>query len=107
MNAHSIKSEMSVATPKAKAKEPIQLDIAIVCRKVSHRPRDKPERVKALSVAQEKLSRLERVGFKLSRNDEKTVLFGQLLTTIRSVSEIGEITEAVENTLTGSADVRD
>ena len=99
VNAHPIKSEMSVATPKAKAKEPIQLDIAIVCRKVSHRPRDKPDLVKALSVAQEKLSRLERVGFKLSRNDERTVLFGQLLTTIRSVAEISEITKAVENAI--------
>ena len=37
VNAHPLKSEMSVATPKAQTKEPIQLDIAIVCRKVSHR----------------------------------------------------------------------
>ena len=107
VNAHPLKSEMSVATPKAQTKEPIQLDIAIVCRKASPRLLDKPEQIKALLAAQEKLSRLESVGFKLSRNDERAVLFGQLLTTIGSVSEIGEITEAVKNTLTGSADVRD
>ena len=46
-------------------------------------------------------------GLALSRNDKRDVLFGQLLTTIGSVSEIGEIIEAVESTLTGSADVRD
>ena len=107
VNAHPLKSEMSVATPKAQTKEPIQLDIAIVCRKASPRLLDKPGQIKALLAAQEKLSRLESVGFKLSRNDERAVLFGQLLTTIGSVAEIGEITEAVENTLTGSADVRD
>ena len=107
VNAHPLKSEMSVATPKAQTKEPIQLDIAIVCRKASPRLPDKPEQIKALLAAQEKLSRLESVGFKLSRNDERAVLFGQLLTTIGSVAEIGEITEAVENTLNGSADVRD
>ena len=102
VNTHPLKSEMSVATPKAQTKEPIQLDIAIVCRKASPRLPDKPEQIKALLAAQEKLSRLESVGFKLSRNDERAVLFGQLLTTIGSVAEIGEITEAVENTLNGS-----
>ena len=33
INSHPVKSEMSVATPKSQAKEPIQLDIIIVCRK--------------------------------------------------------------------------
>ena len=99
VNAHPLKSEMSVAIPKAQTKEPIQLDIAIVCRKASPRLLDKPEQVQALLAAREKLSRLESVGFDLSRNDERAVLFGQLLTTIRSVAEIGEITERVEKAL--------
>ena len=99
VNAHPLKSEMSVATPKAQTKEPIQLDSAIVCRKASLRLLDKPEQIKALLAAREKLSRLESVGFKLSRNDERVVLFGQILTTIRSVAEICEITEAVEKAL--------
>ena len=98
VNAHPLKSEMSVATPKSQTKEPIQLDIAIVCRKTSL-SLDKPERADVLSAAQEKLSRLESIGLKLSRNDERIVLFGQLLTTIRSVAEIGKITEAVEKAL--------
>src|SRR5439155_25919001 len=32
-NSHPIKAEMSVATPKQQAKEPIQLDILLVCKK--------------------------------------------------------------------------
>ena len=106
VNAHPIKSETSVATPKAKATEPTQMDIAIVWRKASL-SLNKPKRTDVLSAAQGKLSRLKSIGLKLSRNDERIVLFGQLLTTIRSVAEIGEITGAAENTLTGSADVRD
>jgi putative DNA methylase len=33
VNSQPVKSEMSVATPKSQAKEPIQLDIIVVCRK--------------------------------------------------------------------------
>ena len=33
INSHPVKAEMSGATPKSQAKEPIQLDIIIVCRK--------------------------------------------------------------------------
>ena len=33
VNCQPVKAEMSVATPKSQAKEPIQLDIIIVCRK--------------------------------------------------------------------------
>lgn len=33
VNAHPVKAEMSVAAPKSQAKEPIQLDILLVCKK--------------------------------------------------------------------------
>ncbi|MCH8047257.1 MAG: adenine-specific DNA methylase, partial [Planctomycetes bacterium] len=33
VNAHPVKAEMSVATPKSQAKEPIQLDVILVCVK--------------------------------------------------------------------------
>ena len=33
VNSQPVKAEMSVATPKSQAKEPIQLDIIVVCRK--------------------------------------------------------------------------
>ena len=104
VNAHPLKSEMSVARPKVQAKEPIQLDIAIVCRKVSAKLPEKPDWREAVLAAQEKLSRLERVGFKLSYSDERTALFGQLLTTVRSVAEIGEVAETIEKALEKAAD---
>jgi putative DNA methylase len=96
VNAHPLKAEMSVATPKAQAKEPIQLDIAIVCRKTLDAHWARPVRGAAIAAAKEKLVRLEGEGFKLSRNDEKVVLFGQLLTTLRSVEDLDYVAEAVE-----------
>jgi putative DNA methylase len=33
VNSQPVKAEMSVVTPKSQAKEPIRLDIIIVCRK--------------------------------------------------------------------------
>ncbi len=39
VNSHPVKSEMSVAAPKSQAKEPIQLDIVVVCRKNPPRKR--------------------------------------------------------------------
>lgn len=101
VNGHPLKAEMSVATPKAQAKEPIQLDIAIVCRKSSMAAGERPSREMAVGAAREKLSRLESAGFTLSRNDQKIVLFGQLLTTLRSVEELPEVAQAVEHAQDG------
>ena len=106
VNAHPIKSEMSVATPKAQAKEPIQLDIAIVCRRAADTPLNKPAVDIAVTAAQDKLSRLKGACFTLSRNDERTVIFGQLLTTIRSADEVNDIAEAVENAIKGAISER-
>lgn len=101
VNAHPLKAEMSVATPKAQAKEPIQLDIAIVCRKASTASREKYTRETAVAAALEKLSRLEEAGFTLSRNDQKTVLFGQLLTTLHSATDLRDVSGAVERAQNG------
>ena len=87
VNSQPVKAEMSVATPKAQAKEPIQLDIVIVCRKRN------ASRVRGLSLqeateaATRKIERLHAQGLRLSRNDQKVALFGQLFTTIRSAEE--------------------
>lgn len=96
VNAHPLKSEMSVAAPKARAKEPIQLDIAIVCRKVEAIGSTPPSRDSAIAAAEAKISRLESHGFELSRNDRKVVLYGQLLTTLRSPAELDAVARAVE-----------
>ena len=85
VNSQPVKSEMSVATPKAQAKEPIQLDIIIVCRKRGMSEAVTPTVAEATEAARGKIHRLQAAGFKLSRNDQKIVVFGQLLTTLRSL----------------------
>ena len=87
VNSLPVKAEMSVATPKSQAKEPIQLDIIIVCRKEVMADSVRPSVAHAMESAKAKLERLRAAGFELSRNDRKIVIFGQLLTTIRSPEE--------------------
>lgn len=95
VNSQPVKSEMSVATPKAAAKEPIQFDIILVCRKAAdgRKPRSC---TKAIKAAHTQMSKLEAVGFTLSRNDRRIVLFGQLLATVASLKDIGRISQQVE-----------
>jgi putative DNA methylase len=95
VNSHPVKSEMSVATPKVQAKEPIQLDIILVCRKASHLEVRPPSRETALKASRAKLHRMEKAGFQLSRNDRKVTLFGQLLTILRAEHEIAELESVV------------
>lgn len=99
VNAHPLKAEMSVAAPKAQAKEPIQLDIAIVCRKASAATGKGLSRQLALEAAERKLLRLADAGFTLSRNDRRTVFLGQLLTTATSAKGIAAFGEDVEAAL--------
>jgi adenine-specific DNA methylase len=82
---HPIKAEMSVAMPKRQAKEPIDLDIILVCRKRSHIT---PYRwngdlwgVVTLR-AQAQIDRLRASGRKLSRNDVRIIVMAQLLQAI-------------------------
>jgi len=84
VNSQPVKAEMSVATPKSQAKDPIQLDIIIVCRKECMAESHRPTVAKAMESARTKLRRLHAAGFELSRNDRKIVIFGQLLTTLSS-----------------------
>jgi putative DNA methylase len=105
-NSHPVKAEMSVATPKTQAKEPIQLDVIVVCRKqlaglhaldnpVGDDSTEEPCRA-ALDCAHRKLQRLREAGFRLSRNDRKIVILGQLLTTISAAAELDELAAQVE-----------
>jgi len=97
VNSQPVKAEMSVATPKSQAKEPIQLDIILVCRKACTADLAAPPSVsQALDTARAKLRRLRQAGFALSRNDRKIVLFGQLLASLRSAAAMAEFAETVE-----------
>ncbi|MBI3089624.1 MAG: DUF1156 domain-containing protein [Candidatus Tectomicrobia bacterium] len=79
---HPIKSEMSVAMPKHQAKDPIDLDIIIVCRKRSqlqaHRWNgDLLGTVTPL--AAEQVRRFRDYSRRLSRNDVRVIIVAQLL----------------------------
>jgi putative DNA methylase len=87
VNSQPVKAEMSVAAPKSQAKEPIQLDIIIVCRKETTASMQRQTIPQAMDEARAKLRRLSEAGFSLSRNDRKIVIFGQLLTTLNSPGE--------------------
>ncbi len=99
---HPVRAEMSVATPKSQAKEPIQLDIVIVCRKrngvalVRGRSIDS-----AMDAGKLKLRRLERAGFALSRSDRRIVLIGEVLTVIARSGDLARMVTRVESELRG------
>ena len=76
VNSQPVKAEMSVAAPKSQAKEPIQLDIIIVCRKERVPHTHPPTVATAIESARAKLGRLRAAGFTLSRNDRKIVVLG-------------------------------
>jgi putative DNA methylase len=83
VNCHPVKAEMSVATPKSQAKEPIQLDVILVCRKqsVDLRPKlsEKDAFSHAAKRAKAKAARLQSVDMDLSANDRRVLLIGQFL----------------------------
>ncbi|CAO3460739.1 hypothetical protein [Azospirillum argentinense] len=73
-----IKGEMSVATPKQQAKEPIDLDIILVCRKRSGQSAE-TNLADAEARAAAQVARLRAAKRPLSRNDVRVVLMGQVL----------------------------
>lgn len=93
-NSHPVKGEMSVAAPKSQAKEPIQIDIVLVCRKAM-RSLHQPTFDDAIEAAKGKIRRLRACGLKLSKNDIKVVFFGQLLTTLRSPTDAEKVAHRV------------
>ena len=59
VNAQPVKAEMAVATPKSQTKEPIQLDIIIVCRKTANvATRTAPSTGASIERARSKIRRL-------------------------------------------------
>ncbi len=96
VNTHPVKAEMSGATPKSQSKEPIQLDIIIVCRKKTTLGAVRPSVGQAIDSAKAKIQRLYAAAFELSRNDRKIVLLGQLLTTISKPEDSAHFASIVE-----------
>lgn len=92
---HPVKSEMSVAASKSQAKQPINFDIVIVCRKVySHLPHDKVDLDtlinEALDNAIRQIRRLSDSDWKLSLNDIKIIVMAQIISSIPRPTELTE-----------------
>lgn len=87
VNAHPVKAEMSVATPKSQAKAPIQLDVILVCVKRnqdSRQPANPNEAAqKAIEKSRRKIARIKSIGLHLSENDRRVCLVSQF------ISELG------------------
>jgi hypothetical protein len=98
VNSQPVKAEMSVATPKAQAKDPIQLDIILVCRKAAPGCKRVPVE-NSVSAARAKVERLRLSGFELSRNDCKVVFYGQLLTSISRETDVKTVLAAADGEL--------
>ncbi|MCL5282056.1 MAG: adenine-specific DNA methylase [Planctomycetes bacterium] len=83
VNAHPVKAEMSVAAPKSQAKEPIDIDIVLVCRKThtDNRTRQAEDSawLRATEKAREKALTYLQKPRKFSKNDAKILLLSQLL----------------------------
>lgn len=83
VQCYPVKSEMSVAMPKNQAKQPINLDVLIVCRKQEADRRRRKTDESALASCEEtcasRVRRFNAAGRNLSRNDVRTVLLSQLL----------------------------
>ena len=81
---HPIKAEMSVATPKSQAKDPIDYDIIMVCRKRRNNRSRLPlpfESVlkQAIAIASSQAARLRACKKPISRNDARIILMSQVL----------------------------
>jgi putative DNA methylase len=73
---HPVRSEMSVAMPKHQAKEPITLDVVLVCRKQTLGTLVEVDSVaaRAKDAAELQLRRLSSAGFNLSKNDVRLLV---------------------------------
>jgi putative DNA methylase len=98
INAHPVKAEMSVATPKSQASEPIQLDIILVCKKRECDARIPLEPSEALDEAVKrachKLARLAAIGLKLSQNDRRITVISQFIAALGPVASADEAARA-------------
>ena len=82
--AHPIKAEMAVAMPKTQAKEPIDLDVILACKK--HVPSDPvacdDPGTRIAERARRQVARLAGRGRRLSRNDLRVIVMAQALCTL-------------------------
>jgi len=104
VNCHPVKSEMSVAAPKSQAKEPIQLDVVLVCRKqtadIRKRADTKIAFQRAVEHATSKANRLKECGLALSVNDRRVILISQFLVQTCAERSAEQLSDALSSSLT-------
>lgn len=95
--AHPIKAEMSVAAPKHQAKDPIDLDIILVCRKRAAARGDLPSLANVIEDgvrgASNQVARFSGSGRRLSRNDVRVVVTANI---IKLLSWYPPVTDAID-----------
>jgi len=98
--AQPIKAEMSVATPKSQTKEPIDIDIILVCRKQGENKRKYMDCTsafeEAINTAYKQISEFLDHERKLSRNDLRVIVFSHLLVCLSSGRNELELTADFE-----------
>lgn len=100
ITTHPIKAEMSVATPKNQAKEPIDLDNVIVCRRAGEISNGAPPTVQdALKRALSIIQRFNQDSTMLSKGDIRVILMGEFLRVSTFPGNDGNLSE-----FTGSID---
>ncbi|MBI3270340.1 MAG: hypothetical protein HYZ53_15120 [Planctomycetes bacterium] len=108
VQSHPVKAEMSVAAPKSQAKEPIDLDILLVCRKreADRRTIRSPEVAfaDAQRVATQQVYRFNQTGKRLSQNDVRIVLLAQVLVELAPARSGIELRAAFDRLLQESRD---
>jgi putative DNA methylase len=109
VQSQPVKAEMSVAAPKSQAKEPIDLDVLVVCRKRGWDRRARRELDEAwrnaIAASDERIRRFNQVGRRLSRNDVRVVLLSQLLVELSPRRTAADVVSAVVSLLPVTRDV--
>lgn len=77
--AHPVKAEMAVASPKSAAKEPINLDAILVCKKEVSAPEISNPEMEVLKRFNSYVSRFESIGRKLSAGDRFVIACSQAI----------------------------
>ena len=100
VQSQPVKSEMSVAAPKSQAKDPIDLDVLLVCRKQTSDQRKCITPIKALEntkkQATKKLSRFNISNRGLSKNDVQIIFLSQLLVELSPLHGMDEVLSQFE-----------
>lgn len=95
VQAHPVKSEMSVATPKLQAKSPIDYDIILVCKKTEDDPREIMEFniavERAKSHSRSKILRLRSVNLPISESDVRIIVLSEILTALSPCRTLPEL----------------